>query len=245
MTDKKIVDGKPPKVGDGNDSLDDVVSDSSSSNMVSPGQLMADAQQCVKEYFLKNYSSVLGGNLTLSIAKMFANYALNCIDVVPVPPKGQAAKYLKYEINDKLNVDSSRELMVEFAGDSVKEMDIYNDESVLTNLEEMANIISDKDEVSAFFNGSYFMYHNYLAVLSIEPELRPLVAVAVGKKDLIFVSESGFTKKKFEEMCVPTFAEIVEVAKEYGVKEIGPVLKALQDVKEQYNGMYEPEPPKT
>ncbi len=193
------------------------------------GELCKDADQCISDYFMMHSDEVLSGEISDKAKELLAYLAPRAITSSP----SHNSNAIQYELSSSIPADSARNFLEKFAGEYVKETDIYKDEELVTNPEMLAAYIPVMGELNKCLTVQHYRGYQYMIVMAMQPELRDLAALALHQRlkgsnqTTVFSIGGSDTGLWLNETCIPRFPEMVAVMQKYKVKEIKPTIEEL------------------
>lgn len=215
-----------------------------------PLELTQAADKLLADYFTQYANDIFDENFSTSAREALAQFAPRGLIISPRVRIncGIDTKFpIRYALPANLNPEDSRRFLMQTQGEYIKEMDLYQDESILTNPSELEKYVPELSQLKGITNRGYEVtYPVYLLALGMKPELRNLPVLAIHKKitdsptlmdEPWKIHENGrfdSIRTFFDEGCIPSLAEIVAVAKQYQVKELKPILTEMNRVKQEF-----------
>ena len=242
MTDKKIVDGKPPKVGDESDSLDAIIEPQAEAEEMPTSsedlakRMVEDAKKVIKNFLSTNtnldriFSLTFGGQ----ISQFLSDIAYSSLKFHPTKRSGE--NHTGCNIISLYTPEIFKTLLVNCYDDFILETDVANDNQTLGNIDELIKyfpklkVLADivPEENNAF---------TYLIPMSMNKHLsRAVVTLALDQKvsDARVIVPPKSDVFTFVGDLSPSVDDIYAIAKKYQCKEFKKVLDELKNVQNRY-----------
>ena len=243
MTEKRIVDGKPPQVGDEGDL---VIPEPEIEVVTHPsitGNIKEDAHQILTQYFSNHGQEIFGLNKPNPVLlELIVKHAPDEFSFTPVKNSSTSCINNKLSlIKDPLSDDEIRDYLRREKGDFVADLDIYQDSKYLNSERFQGNVLPDLYRYVLLEKISFTNVFRYLLVMSVPKKLRALPTLALSKKklddEILLAGRSGVLEWMAEN-CIPTDNEYLDIAKEYGIKEILPAMEIILVANGQYRNKW-------
>ena len=241
---KRIVDGKPPRAGDEevvitpSADVEEKLEELEEDYWDCPDELSEKSDQILRGFFNKNLEYLFGKIDISGVREQFLEFFPNYISVYPTRDYVAIGrkKSLNYRFIQNVTLSQSNALLENIFGAGVKDFDLYSNQDLGTNLKELVCSIPDLRPIYDILRNNNDRINNrgykYMVTMYMPVEYRPLITVALDGReddyDLLLVKR-WTNRDTILKSCVPSFAEISSVAKEYGITDIVPVLDILKE----------------
>jgi len=191
-------------------------------------KMKEDADKIIIDYYRDNATLFAGGNIP-------PERLGDVIAAVPRLARIQSivhdGKKLIYELVSNPPLEDVQKYLVQVFGDTVKDLDFFSDSAFLSDQRRMARLLPEYAQACSAFSRQYWNAPPFILALAMDPPLRDLPILAwarIGTTDLTNTLSSSFDPLYFlQGAATPPVRVVGEVAKEYGIKNILPVLEAL------------------
>ena len=252
MTEKRIVDGKPPRTDDG-DTLVALASEPEQPQLDLDAQHVIDAGEIIKEYLSEKASEIFYGLFEKKCREFVADIAHAQLKFIPgfnINPFAWANEKLHWKdhsdyrrnllttnLKDLLTPDNLRRYLEIRHGEFAKQLDIYNNDQDLKMLSKLEGQDKELKELIEYSQFRELKAFRYIVPMCMSPELRSIPIIAVSRIEDF--SDGGVNQVKgvnrsdihhYIRLRTPSFEQIVSVAKDYEVTDVADIVKEIDAV---------------
>ena len=203
-------------------------------------KLMQDADLVIINYFSSHPELFADANITSDYGLVVVIAVPKLVQVRPFTLKDttatNAGRRITYDSLPSPSLEHVQEYLIRVCGDAVKELDLFSNPSLFSG-NKLEELLPEYALARSLLSGEYYNISLFAVVLAMDPSLRDIPALALAKsgaKDTAPFNILNSSTNPFDYLqstCTPSTAAIVYVAREYGVKDIIPILEELVKAK--------------